>query len=80
MEGEEELLLSLTADLRITHITALAGTLCVYTVSVQVASSWTPSRMLCKRSAESAWQRSITQHTRWCPDSSLQIKTNEKEH
>ena len=39
MEGEEKLLLSLATDLRITHITALAGTLCVSAVSEQVASS-----------------------------------------
>ncbi len=39
MEGDEELFLLLTADLRITRIMVLAGTLCVSTVSVQVASS-----------------------------------------
>jgi tetratricopeptide (TPR) repeat protein len=33
---------------------------------MSVAWSWTPSRILCKRYAESAWQRSITQNTRWC--------------
>ncbi len=39
MEGEEVLFLLLTANVWITRITVLAGTLCVSTVSVQVASS-----------------------------------------
>lgn len=30
-------------------------------------TNMTPSRILCKQYAESAWQRSITQNTRWRP-------------